>query len=66
MGGPMAGPMGGPMMGGPMGHAPGRVVELDRNFQLDDEHPAQPPDDGFNPHGISVRPSMREKTPSRG
>ena len=46
------------MMGGPMGHAPGRVVELDRNFQLVDEHPDNPPDDGFNPHGISVRPEL--------
>jgi selenium-binding protein 1 len=46
------------MMGGPMGHAPGRVVELDRNLQLVAEHPDDPPDDGFNPHGISVRPEL--------
>ena len=46
------------MMGGPMGHAPGRVVELDRNFQIVDEHPDDPPDDGFNPHGISLRPEL--------
>lgn len=46
------------MMGGPAGHAPGRVVELDRDRQLVAEHPSNPPEDGFNPHGISVRPSM--------
>jgi selenium-binding protein 1 len=46
------------MMGGPMGHAPGRVVEFDRNLNLVAEHPARPPADGFNPHGISVRPEL--------
>ncbi|MEO8034564.1 MAG: hypothetical protein ABI837_09025, partial [Acidobacteriota bacterium] len=46
------------MMGGPQGHAPGRVVELDRDLKLVAEHPANPPADGFNPHGISIRPSM--------
>jgi hypothetical protein len=46
------------MMGGPMGHAPGRVVEFNRNLELVAEHPATPPDDGFNPHGISVRPEL--------
>src|SRR5262249_48898185 len=40
----------------PDGHAPGRVVEFDRALKLVAEHPAQPPADGFNPHGISVRP----------
>ncbi len=44
------------MMGGPDGHAPGRVAEFDRNLALVAEHPQTPPDDGFNPHGISVRP----------
>jgi selenium binding protein SBP56 len=44
------------MMGGPQGHHPGRVVEFDRKMRLVAEHPSQPPDDGFNPHGISVRP----------
>jgi selenium-binding protein 1 len=44
------------MMGGAAGHHPGRVVEFDRNLRIVAEHPAQPPDDGFNPHGISVRP----------
>ena len=46
------------MMGGPMGHAPGRVVEFDRNLNLVAEHPGAPPADGFNPHGISVRPEL--------
>ena len=46
------------MMGGPMGHAPGRVVEFNSNLELLAEHPATPPDDGFNPHGISVRPEL--------
>jgi selenium-binding protein 1 len=43
------------MMGGPAGHHPGRVVEFDKDLQLVAEHPGQPPDNGFNPHGISVR-----------
>jgi len=46
------------MMGGPAGHAPGRVVELDKNLNLVKELPEQPPTDGFNPHGISVRPEI--------
>jgi selenium-binding protein 1 len=46
------------MMGGPEGHHPGRVVEFDRRLRLVAEHPARPPDDGFNPHGISVRPEL--------
>jgi hypothetical protein len=46
------------MMGGPQGHHPGRVVEFDRRLRLVAEHPAHPPDDGFNPHGISVRPDL--------
>jgi hypothetical protein len=46
------------MMGGPQGHHPGRVVEFDRKLRIVAEHPAQPPDDGFNPHGISVRPEL--------
>jgi selenium-binding protein 1 len=44
------------MMGGAEGHHPGRVVELDSDLRIVAEHPAAPPDDGFNPHGISVRP----------
>jgi selenium-binding protein 1 len=46
------------MMGGAMGHEPGRVAEFDRNLNLVAEHPAVPPDEGFNPHGISVRPEL--------
>lgn len=46
------------MMGGANGHAPGRVAEFNRHLQLVAEHPANPPGDGFNPHGISVRPEL--------
>jgi 56kDa selenium binding protein (SBP56) len=46
------------MMGGPQGHHPGRVAEFDASLQLVAEHPKSPPDDGFNPHGISVRPEL--------
>jgi selenium-binding protein 1 len=45
-------------MGGPQGHHPGRVVELDSRLRVVAEHPTHPPDDGFNPHGISVRPEL--------
>ncbi len=44
------------MMGGAQGHAPGRVAEFDRSLNLVAEHPTEPPADGFNPHGIAVRP----------
>ena len=46
------------MMGGAQGHAPGRVAEFDGQLNLVREHPANPPQDGFNPHGISVRPEL--------
>src|SRR3989442_6511872 len=46
------------MMGGAAGHAPGRVAEFTKDLQLVTEYPADPPMDGFNPHGISVRPEM--------
>jgi selenium-binding protein 1 len=46
------------MMGGAAGHAPGRLAEFDRHLNLIAEHPANPPDDGFNPHGIAVRPEI--------
>lgn len=46
------------MMGGANGHAPGRVAEFNRRLQLTAEHPGTPPADGFNPHGISVRPEL--------
>jgi hypothetical protein len=46
------------MMGGAQGHEPGRVAEFDKDLKLVAEHPADPPRDGFNPHGISVRPEI--------
>jgi selenium-binding protein 1 len=46
------------MMGGAGGAHPGRVAEFNRDLQLVAEHPQAPPMDGFNPHGISVRPEM--------
>jgi selenium-binding protein 1 len=46
------------MMGGAQGHAPGRVVEFDGALNLVKEFPENPPMDGFNPHGISVRPEI--------
>jgi len=46
------------MMGGAQGHHPGRVVEFDRERRIVAEHPDRPPDDGFNPHGLSVRPEL--------
>jgi selenium-binding protein 1 len=42
-------------MGSANGDAPGRVVEFDKNLQRIGSWPANPPADGFNPHGISVR-----------
>jgi len=46
------------MMGGAAGHHPGRVAEFDKNLKLVAEYPSDPPPDGFNPHGISVRPEI--------
>jgi selenium binding protein SBP56 len=46
------------MMGSANGSHPGRVAEFDRHLRLVAEHPADPPEDGFNPHGISVRPEL--------
>ena len=46
------------MMAGAQGHAPGRVAEFDGALNLVKEHPEDPPMDGFNPHGISVRPEI--------
>ena len=46
------------MMGSATGHAPGRVVEFDRDQKIVAEHPQNPPAEGFNPHGISVRPDL--------
>ena len=41
-------------MGSAAGGAPGRVAEYDRFLTLVAEYPANPPTDGFNPHGISA------------
>lgn len=46
------------MMGGAHGHAPGRVVAFNKELQILKEYPDEPPADGFNPHGISVRPEI--------
>ena len=46
------------MMGGAAGHAPGRVAEFNRELRLLKEYPDNPPPDGFNPHGISLRPEL--------
>jgi len=45
-------------MGSATGGAPGRLAEFDRDLQLVDQYPHQPPADGFNPHGISARPEL--------
>jgi selenium-binding protein 1 len=55
-------------MGSATGGAPGRVAEFDGRLHfvanhfgtmsLFEEWPAQPPLDGFNPHGISARPDL--------
>jgi hypothetical protein len=44
------------MMGSAVGGAPGRIVEFNASRQLVHEWPDILPTDGFNPHGISVRP----------
>jgi selenium-binding protein 1 len=41
-------------MGSATGGTPGRLAEFDRRLRLVAEHPAAPPLDGFNPHGISA------------
>jgi selenium-binding protein 1 len=45
-------------MGSADGGAPGRVVEFDGGLRRVGSWPATPPADGFNPHGISVRPDL--------
>lgn len=45
-------------MGSETGGAPGRVLEFDPSLNLVKEWPENPPADGFNPHGISVRPDL--------
>jgi 56kDa selenium binding protein (SBP56) len=41
-------------MGGGNGAAPGRVVEYNQATGFERSWPTTPPDDGFNPHGISI------------
>jgi hypothetical protein len=45
-------------MGSASGGSPGRVAEFDKDLNLVKEWPEQPPADGFNPHGLSVRPEL--------
>jgi selenium-binding protein 1 len=45
-------------MGSATGGAPGRLAEFDVNLHLIHEWPDNPPQDGFNPHGISARPEL--------
>src|SRR5262249_18826643 len=45
-------------MGSNTGGAPGRIAEFDAHLNLVKEWPETPPTDGFNPHGISVRPEI--------
>lgn len=52
------------MMGGANGAHPGRVAEFNRRLELVAEYPADPPHDGFNPHGISVRPEINRMVTS--
>ena len=46
------------MMGGAQGHSPGRVAEFNGHLELVKEYPETPPAEGFNPHGISLRPEV--------
>ena len=41
-------------MGGADGAAPGRVVEYNSRMEAVQTWPLTPPDDGFNPHGLSI------------
>ena len=45
-------------MGAANGNSPGRVVEFDGKLRRVGSWPPSPPLDGFNPHGISVRPDL--------
>ncbi len=45
-------------MGSASGGAPGRLAEFDNGLQLYKEWPTNPPQEGFNPHGISARPEV--------
>jgi len=52
------------MMGGANGAHPGRIAEFNDKLELVAEHPVDPPHDGFNPHGISVRPEINRMVTS--
>jgi selenium-binding protein 1 len=45
-------------MGSETGGEPGRLAEFDSRLRLVNEWPEAPPQDGFNPHGISARPDI--------
>jgi len=45
-------------MGSDAGGEPGRVAEFNKHLQRVGEWPVHPPQDGFNPHGISARPEL--------
>lgn len=45
-------------MGSASGGAPGHLAEFDAGLHLIKEWPDNPPQDGFNPHGISARPEL--------
>jgi selenium-binding protein 1 len=45
-------------MGSETGGEPGRLAEFDSHLRLVNEWPEVPPQDGFNPHGISARPEI--------
>ena len=45
-------------MGSETGGEPGRLAEFDSHLRLVHEWPDDPPQDGFNPHGISARPEI--------
>jgi hypothetical protein len=45
-------------MGSEVGGEPGRLAEFDSHLRLVNEWPEVPPEDGFNPHGISARPEI--------
>src|SRR5215475_4289301 len=45
-------------MGSHTGGEPGRVAEFDKDLHFVHEWPSRPPQDGFNPHGVSARPDL--------
>jgi len=45
-------------MGSPTGGEPGRVAEFDKDLHFVHEWPVRPPQNGFNPHGVSARPDL--------